>query len=427
MSYLNISDQEDLFNEFISKGVTNLIRSKSKVFDQVRKDWSKIDVEGLYAKQKLMLAGSESTGAASTPAYPQPQQSTPGNTIVYIKRAQMFSMGFDGFALEAAARKGAEMPPLDFEKEGLFIRMADDISRQLIGDGSGRVAKAGAGTGTATMTVSHPHFAKATKFLRATRWFDLYTDADPGVQEGAAAGVGDQVDKVDTNTQITLKASDSTWSSGSWIFNRNVWFAGMNEAGGQGEMMGLLGIISNADPPLPNDAGLQGLPVLTNAAWKAQVFDNPLGTGGTDREIEEDLFIQVLDEVESYATVDVILVSPGVYRSYFALLTSYKTLPNQKKLWGGWSGLVFIYNGREIPVVADNFIPDGHAFFISNKNLILHVMTPNMIQWERGLGGAGILKQVSGRHEYVAEGHMYMNLATGLRPGLGLLKDIKEP
>ena len=117
MSFLNIGEQVDLFNEFISKGVTNLIRKKSKVFDQVRKDWSKIDVEGLYAKQKLMLAGSESTGASSTPAYPTPQQSTPGTTIVYIKRAQMFSMGFDGFALEAAARKGAEMPPLDLRRK----------------------------------------------------------------------------------------------------------------------------------------------------------------------------------------------------------------------------------------------------------------------------------------------------------------------
>ena len=415
-SYLNIGDQVDLFNEFISKGVTNLIRSKSKVFDQVRKEWGKIDVEGLYAKQKLMLAGSESTGAASTPDYPVPQQSTPGTTIVYIKRAQMFSMGFDGFALEAAARKGAEMPPLDFEREGLFIRMADDLSRQLIMDGSGRVAKAGAGSGGQTMTVSHDYFAKATKFLRATRYFDVYTDA--GVEELTEQG---QVKSVESNTTFKLEEAAETWTVGSYLYNKNVWIAA--EAAGVGEMMGLMGIISNEDPPIPNDGGLQNLDVAGNPAWKAQVFDN----GDVDRDLEEDQFIQVLDDVEPYATVDVILVSPGVYRSYYDLLISYKTLPNQRKLWGGWSGLVFIYNGREIPVVSDKFVPDGHALFISNKNLILHVMTPNMIQWERGLGGAGILKQVSGRHEYVAEGHMYMNLATGLRPGFGLLRDIKEP
>lgn len=415
-SYLDIESQVDLFNEFISKGVTNLIRSKSKIFDQVRKEWGKIDVEGLLAKQKLMLAGSESTGASSSPDYPKPQQSTPGHTIVYIKRAQMFSMGFDGFALEAARRKGAEMPPLDFEKEGLFIRMADDISRQLIGDGSGRLAKAGAEESGKTMTVSHDYFAKATKFLRATRRIEVYDTGDTPEAEA-------QIESVDSkNNKITLKADDQTWTDGSYLYNKNVYID--DEAAGVGEMMGLLGIISDENPPTPNAVkGLQGLLVLANPAWKAQIFDN----NNTDRDIEEDLFIQVLDEVEPYATVDVILVSPGVYRSYFALLTSYKTLPNQKKLWGGWSGLVFIYNGREIPVVADNFVPDGHAFFISNKNLILHVMTPNMIQWERGLGGSGILKQVSGRHEYVAEGHMYMNLATGLRPGFGLLRDIKEP
>ena len=420
MAYLNIVDQEKLFNEFISKGVTNLIRSKSKVFDQVRKDWSKIDVEGLYAKQKLMLAGSESTGAASTNDYPTPQQSTPGNTIVYIKRAQMFSMGFDGFALEAAARKGAEMPPLDFEKDGLFIRMADDLSRQLIMDGSGRIAKCGAGTGTTTMAITPDYFAKATKFLKATRYVDIYEDGDPAALEGE-----EQIASVDSNIQVTLEDSES-FTPGSYLFNKNVYVDGP-EAAGEGEMMGLLGIIDDGDPPRPCDAGLQGLPVATNPAWKAAVFDYPLGTGGTDRDIEEDLFIQVLDETEPYGVCNVILVSPGVYRSYYDLLISYKTLPNQKKLWGGWTGLVFIYNGREIPVVSDNFVPDGYAFFISDKNLILHVMTPNMIQWERGLGGAGILKQVSGKHAYVAEGHMYMNLATGLRPAFGVLRDIQEP
>lgn len=421
MAYFAMSnaDQVKLFNEFISKGVINQIKARSKILAQAKKDWKHIDVSGLYAKQKLMLAGSESTGASSTDDYPTPQQSKAGETIVYIKRAQMFSMGFDGFSLEAAARKGAEMPPLDFEKEGLFIRMSDDLSRQLMSDGSGRVAKAGAGTGTAVMTVSHDYFAKATKFLRATRYIDIYTNANPGVLEGE-----EQVKSVDSDTQITLEATE-TWTSGSYLFNKNVQVDA--EAAGKGETMGLLGIISRADPPKPNHGGLQGLAVASNPAWKAQIFDNPLGTGGTDRDLEEDLFIQVLDEVESYATTDVILVSPGVYREYFALLKSYVNLPNQKKLWGGFSGLVFIYNGREIPVVADKFVPDGYAFFISEKNLILHVMTPNMIAWEQGISGAGILKQVTGKHAYVAEGHIYMNLATGLRPGFGLLKDIKEP
>ena len=422
-TFLNITDQIKLFNEFISKGVINQIRSKSKIFKQVRKDWSKIDVSGLYAKQKLMLAGSQSTGASSTEDYPEAQQSTPGETIVYIKRAQMFSMGFEGFALEAAARGGAEMPPLDFVKKGLFITMADDLSRQLMYDGTARLAQCAAlgGGGTAVITVDHPHFAKATKFLKAKRNIDIYTDVDPGVLEGE-----EQILSVDAdNNQITIAANES-WGDDSWIFNHNVYVA--NEAAGKGEMMGLLGIISDADPPQPNvDNGLQGLGVSANPAWKSQIFENPAGVGGTDRDIEEDLFIQVLDEVEDYATVDVILCSPGVYRSYFALLQTYKTAPNQKKMWGGFSGLVFIYNGREIPVIADKFIPDGHALFLSMSDLILHVMTPNMISWEQGISGAGILKQVSGKHRYVAEGHMYMNLATGLRPGFGLLKDIEEP
>lgn len=418
MSYFDLSDSEQvkLFNEYISKGVKNQIRSKSKLFDMCKKDWSRIDVTGKYAKQKLMMAGSQSTGATSTAQYPTAQQGTPGESIVYIKRAQMFSMGFDGFTLEAAAKGGAEQAPLDFEREGLFITMADDISRQLMSDGSARLCQCNGGGGSTTLTVDHPYFADATKFLKETRYIDIYTDADPGVLEGE-----EQIATVDSATQATLEASE-TWTDDSWIFNKNVYVD--DEAAGKGEMMGLLGIISESDPPRPNDAiGLQSLLVASNSAWKAHVHDN----GGTLRDLTEDLMIKVLDDVEDYATVDVILCSPGVYRAYFELLVSYKTLPNQKKLWGGWSGLVFIYNGREIPVVMDKFVPDGYMWFISTKNLILHVMTPNIIQWERGISGSGILKQVAGYNQYTAEGHIFMNLATGLRKGFAGLTDITEP
>ena len=193
--------------------------------------------------------------------------------------------------------------------------------------------------------------------------------------------------------------------------------------------MGLMGIISDADPPQPNSTyGLQKLLVADNPEWKAFVFDNPLGVGGTDRDVTEDLFIQVLQEVEDYAQVDVILVSPGVFRAWFELLTSYKTLPNTKVMWGGWSGLPFIYDGREIPVVMDKFVPDGCALFISQENLVMHVMTPGMITWEQGFGAAGgIMQKVAKKNRYIAEGHIFANLGTGLRKGFGILKDITEP
>lgn len=418
------ADQVKLFNEFITPGVTSLFESESKIFGQIRKDWSKIDSTGKYAIQKISLRGSESYGASSTNDYPTATAGKFGESKVFMKRAEMFSLSFEGMTLEAAARKGAEADPLDFERDEQWKRIADDISRQLMGDGSARVALcngAQGGGGSTTINCDHPWYDKATQFFEETEKLDVYTDADPGVREVNGIAVGSVTDK-DTFEWATVQ----TWGDNSWICKKNVYVD--DEAFGKGEMMGLMGIIRRTDPPRPNDSnGLQGLTVAAAPRWKAVVFDNPLGTGGTARDLTEDLLIQVLDEVESYGKVDVILVSRGVYRAYFALLKQYHMNTNEKKLWGGWSGLVFLHDGREIPVVKDKYVPDGHAMFVTNKALVLHVLTPNMIFWEKGLGGGGILQKVAGKNEYVAEGHMFMNLATNNRRAFGLLKDIKEP
>ena len=413
--FFNITEQVELFNEFISPGVVAQIKSVSKMFDQTRKEWRYVEPEGKYAKQVLMMKGAQSHGARSDASYPAAQQSTPEKTLVYIKRAQMFSMGFDGMALEAAKGRGAAMKPVDFEQEGLFIGVSDDMSRQLILDGSGRLAQVLTGGNLQTHDLKSPYFAESNIFLRDDRKLESY-DATNGKGNNAV------IESVVNSTEIKLtEAVDLT--ANDYLFNEKA--HADSELNGLGEMMGLCGIISDANPPYPNAAnGLQGLKVADYPAWKSWVFDN----GGVDRDLTEDLFIQVLNRVERHAKVDVILVSEGVYRSWFALLTSYKTFSNQKTMWGGWTGLPFYYHGREIPVVSDYFVPDGWAFFISNSNLILHVLTPNIVTWETGAAGAGgILQKVPRMNQFVAEGHIFANLGTGLRRGFGLLKDIQEP
>lgn len=432
-TFFNITEtanQLELFNEFLSPGVIAEIKARSKLFDQIQKDWKHIDVDGEYAKQRMLMAGSQSTGASNTDDYPDAQQSDPAEAFVYIKRAQMFTLGFSGFALEAARSKGVAMKPMDFEKKGLFITMADDLSRQLMMDGSGRLCQLVTCGADPTTVVKNGFYAKATQFLKANRHLEVHTLAD-AIGAGKAASSYDGTIYVSSVTNITtfeLSADcDVSGDVDDYYFNYRAY--AKDEAVGRGEMMGLMGIISDADPPQPNSThGLQKLDVASYPEWKAAVFDNPLGTGGTDRDVTEDLFIQVLQEVEDYAQVDVILVSPGVFRAWFELLTSYKTLPNTKVMWGGWSGLPFIYDGREIPVVMDKFVPDGCALFISQENLIMHVMTPGMITWEQGFGaGGGIMQKVAKKNRYIAEGHIFANLATGLRKGFGIAKDIAEP
>lgn len=425
-TFLNISTQVELFNEYISPGVIAQIKAKSKMWDMIRKSWKNIDVEGLYAKQKVMLKASQSTGASNTDEYPDAQQSTTNKVLVYIKRAQMFTLAWSGFALEAARKKGASAPPIEYERTGLFITMADDLSRQLMMDGSGRLCQISSCTTDPTVEVKSGYYAEVTKFLRDDRKLEVHTLGD-AIGAGKAASSYDgsiYVDSITDDDTFELSANGSTsGDNDDYYFNYKAY--ALAEGGGLGEMMGLMGIISDADPPQPNSAsGLQGLDVTTYPAWKSHVVDN----GGTNRALTEDHFIQLLDKLAGYAETDVILVSTGVRRAYYALIKDYVTLPNQEALWGGWSGLAFLYDGKKIPVVPDRFVPDNTGLFISQQDLIIHVMTPGMITWEQGYGSnQSILQKVAGYNRYVAEGHLFANMGTYRRNAHGILKDITEP
>ena len=408
--FFNIGDQVKLFNEFVSKGVDMLIASMSMIYGNIRKDWEQIEPHGKYAKQRATVKGSQSHGARSDASYPESQTSTPEEMLVYIKRAQMFSMGFDGLSLEAAAKGGAALKPEDFEQEALFIGISDDLSRQLVMDGSGRLCQVKTGGSLQEHPVKSPYFAEATKFIRDDRHLESY-DATSG-----AGNIG-QVLQVMSATVIKLtEAVDLTIDD--YLFNEKA--HADSEGAGLGETMGLTGIISDADPPYPNAAlGLQGVKVVDVPVWKANVLEH----GGVKRPVVDDLFYQACKKAERFGKVDVILVAEDVYRAYAANQLSYKSLPNQTEFWGGFSGLVFIYKGRRIPVLDDPYIPDGFAFFISSNNLVIHVLNPNVVTWERGVHG--ILKQVEGYNRYKAEGHIFMNLGVKNRRAFTVVKDLQ--
>lgn len=412
----SVETQHDLFNEFISPGVVAQIKALSKLFDQIKKDWKQIHVSGEFATQKLMMAASQSARAASTSQYPTAAESDPGKSTVYVKRSQMFSLKFDGMALEAAEMNGTPISPIEFERKGIWMTISNDMSRQLIGDGSGRIVQCnGAGVASQTLVVDSPYWvSKPTRFFKAKRIIDIYTAG------GAKEVDSVKVTSVDGVTQLTLE-SPVSWSNNSWVYNEDTYSG--SEGCGLGEMMGLLGIISESDPPTPNAAsGLQGLLVGSYPEWTAHVFDN----GGVGRDLVEDLIIEMLDDVEDYAQVGVFLTTTGIRRVWYSLLTSYKTLPNVKAMWGGWSGLPFYYDGREIPMVTEKFVPNGYIIAAAADHLVQHVLNPQIVTWEKG-DASNILQKVSTKNEFVAEGHIFSNLATDLRKAFGVLKDLNEP
>lgn len=411
----DLTTQAKLFNEYLTPGVVAQIKARSKLFDQLRKSWDTVEPHGQYAKQRILINGSQATRSSNSSSYPTASQSTPDYTLVYLKRAQMFSMQFDGFGMELAAKGGAAMDAIEFEKKGLFITLSDDMSRQLMLDGSSRLCQAnGAVVGSATLIVNSPFYADATKFLKKGRVIDAY-NAGPAKQIDSIA-----VSTLDSTTQVTL-ASVQTCDDDCWIFNEDV-YPGVTEVAGKGDMMGLDGIVRATDPPTPNaTAGLQGLLVANVPEWAAVSLAN----SGVDRELSEDLIVSAFDETEDYGEVSIMLATHKVRRKWLKLLTSFKTIPNQKVMWGGWSGLPFYYDGREVAMVADRFVPDGRIYGLTEKELTLHCLTKNLITWEKGDAG-NYLQKVANKNEYVAEGHIFANLGTALRRCHFVIDDIKE-
>jgi hypothetical protein len=407
--------QEKLFVEYITPGVQAEIKARSKLWDMIQKS-DKVELGGLYARVKMLMAASQSSRASSSAAYPTAAESTPAEGKVYLKRAQMFTLKFDGMAMELAAKKGTPIAPEEFEKKGIFITVADDMSRQLWGDGSGIFAYAnGAGSGATSLIVDHSKYANLAYFLKPGRIID-------GVTAGSKEIDSNTVTAFDADTQTATITSDS-WTDDAALYNEDVYTA--SEGAGLGEMMGLQGIIRATDPPAPNSsAGLQGLLVATYPEWKAHVKSN----SGVDREISEDLIVSALDDAMEYGNVSVLLTTLKVRRAYADLLEAYKTLPNAEMLWGGWSGLAFVYDGKKIPLVPDRFCPDGDMYGLDESRLSIFCTDKKaQISWERGFGGqSAILQKVAGYNQYQAEGHIFSNLGTDLRKAFVVINDIDE-
>ena len=399
----------------MTPGVQAEIKARSKLWDMIQKS-DKVDLGGLYARIKMLMAASQSGRASSDAAYPTAAESTPGEGKVYLKRASMFTLKFDGMAMELAAKRGTPVSPEEFEKKGIFITIADDMSRQLWGDGSGVLCKAnGAGAPSTSLIVDHDRYANLKYFLKAGRRID-------GVTGGSKEIDSNTVTAFTEATQVATITSDS-WTDDADIYNEDVYTA--TEGAGLGEMMGLDGIIRDTDPPAPNAAaGLQGLLVATYPEWKANVKDN----SGTDRELTEDLIVSGLDDAMEFGNVSVLLCTLKTRRAYADLLTAYKTITNQEVLWGGWAGLPFIYDGKRIPMVPDRFCPDGRIYGLDESRLTLFVTDKKaQVTWEKGFGGSSaIMQKVANYNQYQAEGHIFGNLGTDLRKAFVVIKDIDE-
>lgn len=183
-------------------------------------------------------------------------------------------------------------------------------------------------------------------------------------------------------------------------------------------MMGIDGIIDNADPVLLS-SGLHGI-AASNSYWNAQVND---GGGTTDRALTLDLMQDPLDQIgmnsdADESDVEFLFGNYPVRAKYLGLLRDEKRFVNTLTLDGGWTGLA--YNDK--PFIVDSQAKRGTIFYINPSSLC--ILRTADFDWADQDGA--VLSRVSGEDAYDAFLYAYMNLATTARNQNGVLKYITE-
>lgn len=293
------------------------------------------------------------------------------------------------------SNEGAFVRALESEMKGLARDMKSDLNRQIFGDGSGILATCGVTANAALVVVD------STAKLRVGMVVDIIVKADGSTGTGAANRAITAINSATTFTvsgaAITTDATYSVYRHGS----RNM------------EMMGLAGIISDADP-IPGP--LQTLPVATYPIWKANILAN----GGTKRAISESLMQTALDTTEQAGSgkTTAIFTTYGVRRAYQALMNTMKQYVNETEFKGGFKALN--YNG--LPLIPDKDCRSGEMNFIDEDSLKFYRLSD--FDWMNEDGA--VLSRVQGKDAYEATLFIYSELGCSARNANTLLKDITE-
>jgi hypothetical protein len=230
---------------------------------------------------------------------------------------------------------------IDEEMERLRVDLKKDMNRQIYGDGTGAIGVVSAVVTSTTIPVTDARLFQIGAIV------DLVTLPSTVVQAGR---VVNSVSLVAGANTVTLSGAAITTVVGQIIVRAG----SLNrEITGFGSIIKNTGVLYNINP-------------VTEPEWTAEVDDN----GGTSRALSEGLMITMSDRIRTRGgKTTVIFQSLGVRRAYFNLLSQMRTIVNDQKFSGGFTGLAFTTDSGEIPVVADVDAPLGTQWFVNEDAL----------------------------------------------------------
>ena len=288
-------------------------------------------------------------------------------------------------AIEASrSSRGAFVAALTHELEKAEIDAKRDLSRQVMGDGTGAL-----GTITAVSSVSTTHtltFSSVKNFFEG-QLVDLYNAGDgAGTTKDTSEAEITLVDR--DNSTVTLVAAHTP------VVGDKLYLAGNYGL----EITGVAKVMTA-------DNTLYGLDRSTT--YK---FFNPM-IKAVSAEISEIKIQEGFDDCEDETgnVINFLMAEKGVKRAYQNLLAAMKQIVNTIELKGGFSAISF----SGIPLVGDKYCASGELLGVSLANWKLY----ELADWDWMDRDGNVLTRVSQKPVYEATLRKYCDLGCDLPRG----------
>ena len=297
---------------------------------------------------------------------------------------------------------------VDNEIKGLRKDLANDLNRQVYGDGSGKLAVVSAQPSSTTLTVDSVHF------LEEGMTFDV-VDPTTGVkQQSGAASSLEIVGINETTNVITVTGTLGTFTTN--INAGDILVRSSNGVNSFGKEWTGLGAIVKAS------GELHEIDPATYPIWKAT--EQTLGVPGTSTgTLTELALINLVQKVDKKGgDVDVMLASPGVFNAYWDLLQGLRQFTNGATLEGGQRAFTFDAVGKPIKFVSDYAAPKGTVYALSSKEIVVN----RKKDWSWMDRDGSMWSRVADTDAYEARYYQYSQLGTYRRNAHAVLSNITE-
>lgn len=284
---------------------------------------------------------------------------------------------------------------MNLEMQGLKDDILKDTNRIFYGDGTGSLGAVPTGATGNTFTATNP------QYLEKGQVVDIGTAAQ--LAGGTAPMVTRNITAVNYASGVfTVDGASGTVANTSIVVRTGDY---LREPNGLGSIVTSSGALFNVDPS-------------TVPQWAAVVD----GNSGTLRSLSEGLMITDVDAVRrNGGKTSLILMSLGVRRAYFNLLSQQRRYPSTTTFEGGFQGLAFS-NGREIPCVEDVDMPVHTMYGIDETSLTIYREKP----WDFMQQDNHIWKWVQNFDAYEAILYQYWEIGVNRRNANFVMQDITE-